>query len=166
MEFKSKNIEEKSSAPKTVHNKIKYFALYISVIFCIIILLFIGPMLIISHQPNCAIAMEGRCITLEKADNESKREQGLSYRNSMPATQGMLFVFDRPEEQCFWMKDMKYSLDLIWLDQNKRIIDVKEHVAPETYPQSFCVGNSKYVIELNSGVYKKTHLSIGQKLEL
>jgi len=105
------------------------------------------------------------CVHLETVDTEQTRAQGLSGREYLAPTQGMLFVFDRPEKACMWMKDMNFSLDVIWLDENKRIIDIKERIAPETYPQSFCpVQSTKYVIEINAGVAQQARLAVGQRI--
>ena len=85
----------------------------------------------------------------------------------MEATQGMLFIFDQPDKQCMWMKDMYISLDMIWLDADKRITKIEYGVSPETYPKSFCGGSQdKYVIELLENVANKANLRVGDQLNL
>jgi uncharacterized membrane protein (UPF0127 family) len=92
------------------------------------------------------------CVFLERADTPGSRARGLSGRVSMDKTSGMLFVFDHPQQVCIWMKDMKFPLDLLWLDTDHRIVKTKANVSPETYPETFCVDNVQYVIELKAGV--------------
>lgn len=108
-----------------------------------------------------------QCIVLDRAATPVKRQQGLSGVNGILPSQGMLFVFDQPEVACMWMKDMKFSLDMIWLDTDKRITKIAENVSPETYPKSFCANQpSKYVIEVNAGVAKQADLKLSQQLKL
>jgi len=105
--------------------------------------------------------------TLALATTEQTRNIGLGGRNTMALDQGMLFVFDKPAVQCFWMKDMHFPLDIIWLDAAKGVSYIKQNVSPDTYPATFCSPTAtKYVIELNAGEVAKQHMSIGQKLSL
>jgi len=77
----------------------------------------------------------------------------------------MLFVFDRSEEQCFWMKEMRFSLDMIWLDEEKKIIKINRDVSPETYPNQFCTDNTRYVLEFNAGFADKHGLKPSRGLQ-
>lgn len=99
---------------------------------------------------------------LEEVSSQIDLQKGLSGRNFLGEKNGMLFVFNKTEEQCMWMKEMKFSLDMIWLDDNQSIIALEESVAPETYPDSFCHGPAKFVIELNQGDIKKYQIQKGQ----
>ncbi len=107
------------------------------------------------------------CIKLELADTSAKRVAGLSGRPSMGVDQGMLFIFDEPGNHCIWMKDMKFAIDIVWIDENKIITDIKKNTKPETYPESFCPSkNAKYVIELNNGVAEQAKLEVGKQIYL
>lgn len=105
------------------------------------------------------------CYPLERADTNQTRIKGLSGRENLPPRTGMLFVFERPAEQCIWMKDMSFSLDIIWLDEAKKITKIEQNVSPDTYPATFCADETKYVIELNSGDAQDLGLSPDQQLE-
>jgi hypothetical protein len=105
------------------------------------------------------------CFGLEVADTDEKRIKGLSGRDSLPDNGGMLFVFDRAEEQCFWTKDMRFNLDIIWIDEQKKIIKIQENISPDTYPGSFCGDNTKYVLEFNRGFASKYGLKAGTTLQ-
>lgn len=107
------------------------------------------------------------CVTLEKAASPSSRTLGLSNRPAMPRDRGMLFDFEVPGEYCMWMKDMHFSLDMIWLSEDQEILDIKGDISPDTYPQAFCgPENSRYVIEVNAGVTQSADLRTGQRLSL
>lgn len=105
------------------------------------------------------------CFTLERVTTDQTRQKGLSDRLQLADDSGMLFVFEKPAGYCFWMKDMKFSIDMIWLNDAKEVVKVESNVSPETYPKSFCPETpSRYVIELNAGQADKVGLSTGTKL--
>lgn len=107
----------------------------------------------------------GQKFYFEVADETAEQTNGLSNRDRLLPNTGMLFVFDEPGEQCLWMKDMKFDLDIIWLDEDKKIVKIKENVSPETYPDTFCSEKpAKYVIEVNSGVVAEAGLALGKTL--
>jgi uncharacterized membrane protein (UPF0127 family) len=113
-----------------------------------------------------ALNINDRHYSLQVVSTEAERAKGLGGRESMSADQGMLFVFDRPEAACFWMKDMRFSLDIMWLDAGKRVIHVARDVSPQTYPKSFCPPTpAKYVIELNAGEAAKSGITTGHTLK-
>lgn len=131
------------------------------------------------HTEDCAfrIASSGQpitegdsfrvdtCVTLEVAATNSARTLGLSNRTSMPMDRGMLFDFGTTGEYCMWMKDMHFSIDIIWLGEDKEILHMAKAVAPETFPTAFCGPHeARYVIEVNSGVIAAGDLHIGQRL--
>jgi uncharacterized membrane protein (UPF0127 family) len=62
------------------------------------------------------------------------------------------------------MKDMRFSIDIIWLDEAKKINMIKSNIEPATYPESFCSADTKYVIELNQGTAARLGFSPGLKL--
>jgi uncharacterized membrane protein (UPF0127 family) len=146
------------------------------IVLAIIILLAVAYFFAISGKSNeqktqtvkstCTINLDNRCIDLERADTNSKRIQGLSDRTSMDTYKGMLFVFDVAQEQCFWMKDMHFSLDMVFVDNNKKIVKIDKNISPDTYPQDFCAEGVRYVIELNAGIADRAGLKIGQELAI
>jgi uncharacterized membrane protein (UPF0127 family) len=104
------------------------------------------------------------CITLERVATSEARMKGLSDRDSLARNSGMLFVFDRPDEQCFWMKDMRFNIDMVWLDSDRKIIKIVPDARPDSYPSTYCAENTKYVIEFNAGDAKEFNLTTGQQL--
>jgi uncharacterized membrane protein (UPF0127 family) len=127
----------------------------------------------------------GEKIFIEIADTKEKQEQGLSGKNKLMEfvkdnkieTEGMLFVFEKPEILNFWMKDMKFDLDMIWLDENFKIVHIEKNALASSYDKNnpslskiFSNNESgnlaKYVLEINSGLTNKMNLKIGDSLIL
>lgn len=148
------------------HKKILWLALAIVLIVLAVSLIFNENEIQAPEpaQSTSCLNINDKCIELEKADTNQDRIKGLSGRPSLTPGAGMLFVFDQAEEQCMWMKDMHFSIDMVWLDESKVIQKIEQNVSPETYPQSFCQADSLYVIEFNAGDAEKLGLQVGQKL--
>lgn len=102
---------------------------------------------------------------LEVAETTAEHKQGLSGRTSMSPGTGMLFVFPKEGRQCFWMKDMHFSLDIIWLGSQKKVAYVASDMSPQTYPDAFCHEDTRYVIELRAGEAAKAGIYKGQTLQ-
>jgi uncharacterized membrane protein (UPF0127 family) len=106
-------------------------------------------------------------FTLEIADTPALQERGLSYRESLASSTGMLFIFDTPALYHFWMKDMNFPIDIIWLNQNKKVVHIEHSISPSTYPQSFGPQTStQYVIEIPAGRAKEIGISKGDQVSL
>jgi hypothetical protein len=105
-------------------------------------------------------------LSLLFARTDAERDLGLGQRASLPANEGMLFVFDTPSEYAFWMKDMSFPIDMIWLDSDFRIVYIAPNVSPATYPQTFSsTAPSLYVLETNAGYAQRNGLVVGQTLD-
>ena len=116
-----------------------------------------------------SVELKGHRFDVEIADNESARERGLMFRDSMPADHGMLFLFERPAPQTFWMKNTHIPLDILYFDENYKLVSVQQRVPPcrsdpcAVYPSE---GPAQYVLELNSGVADKLGVKPGDALKL
>lgn len=119
----------------------------------------------ISIQDSCKGLQRGdTCIALEHAESSEARERGLSGRSELAEQSGMLFMFDSPQQRCIWMKDMQFSIDIVWLDAGKKVTKIMEQVSPNTYPESFCADDAQYVIELPAGDIGKFGIATGERL--
>jgi uncharacterized membrane protein (UPF0127 family) len=106
-------------------------------------------------------------IPVSVADTEAERNQGLSGTTSLPENSGKLFVFQTPGTPGFWMKDMNYGLDFVWLNSNLKIVAITPNIPADTYPQIFYPPQQVlYVLEVNSGFSTARHLAIGQQFKL
>ncbi|MCX6716418.1 MAG: DUF192 domain-containing protein [Candidatus Taylorbacteria bacterium] len=98
------------------------------------------------------LKINGQEINIIRAQTNEEEIQGLSGRDSLALNSGMLFYFDHDDFWKFWMKDMKFSIDIIWLDKDFRIIDIKNNATPLSYPELFTSKNvARYVLEVPAG---------------
>ncbi len=110
-----------------------------------------------SLQITHLVTVGDRVYTVEVASTAEQQAQGLSNRGSMPEASGMLFPFRPAQIVSFWMKDMRFNLDLIWI-ANGRVIGIERDVpkpSPSTEPQNLPTYSPPapvdYVLELNAG---------------
>lgn len=102
---------------------------------------------------------------LEIANDAAARTKGLSGRSCIPNDTGLLFVFDTPGIYPFWMKDMKFAIDIVWLDIDKKVVHIEKNVEPSTYPRTFSSTEpAVYVLEVKAGEPMRTGMMIGDVL--
>lgn len=106
---------------------------------------------------------EGR-FAARVVEKRSDRIKGLSGSKNLPSDQALLFIFPSSAKWKIWMKDMNYSIDIVWLDESKKVIDIVENATPESYPEQFEPREpARYVIEVISGTVKNESIKIGQQ---
>ncbi|MEJ2696420.1 MAG: DUF192 domain-containing protein [Candidatus Sulfobium sp.] len=107
------------------------------------------------------------CIAAEIAATPEARLRGLMFRENLPEGRGMLFVCPQSDYWDFWMKNTKMPLDIIWLDQARRVVHIVDGARPcargpcRTYTSE---ERAAYVLESVSGMSKKWQLNIGDQL--
>ncbi|MCL5795335.1 MAG: DUF192 domain-containing protein [Patescibacteria group bacterium] len=105
-------------------------------------------------------------IVADVADNATARTQGLSGRSELKNNAGMLFIYDQPSYPGIWMKEMEFSLDIIFIDEGKKIVDITFDISPNTYPQLFKPKSlAKYVLEVSAGWCKDNDIKIGDEVK-
>ena len=111
------------------------------------------------------ITIKDASLNVEIARTAEAQARGLSGRESLKEDQGMLFDFETSDIYKFWMKDMKFPIDMIWFDEDRRVVYIQEDATPESYPESFGPNeNTKYVLEVVSGFTKKYNIQIGDEM--
>lgn len=101
------------------------------------------------------------------ANTPETRSKGLSGLKSLPPNHGLLFVFPENEKYGIWMKGMNFSIDIIWLNENMRVVHWEEDVRPDSYPSIFYPPtNARYVLETNVGFIADRGIDEGAKLKL
>lgn len=106
-------------------------------------------------------------FTVDIADTFIERTQGLSGRPSLGENEGLLFVFDQSNIHSFWMKGMNFPIDIIWINNEQRIVHIEHDLSPDTYPQSFAPEEAAlYVLEINAGKAKENGISLGDWVTL
>ena len=102
-------------------------------------------------------------ITAELAVSPDERATGLMFRQSMPPNQGMLFVFEQAEQQCFWMKNTLIPLDVAFVADDGTVINI-EHMKPQTLDNHCSTKPVRMVLEMNDGWFARKGVSAGSKL--
>jgi len=140
----------RNEQPKETESAPKKSVKFVVAILITIVVITLGLYL---TNKNTQLTAPNGSIDIEIAKTQNERLQGLSGKSGLDENQGLLFEFDETSQQnCFWMKDMLFSIDMIWLDENKSVINVIPNVAPETFPESFCPTKpAKYGFEISSG---------------
>lgn len=100
-------------------------------------------------------------LTIEIADNEEETTQGLMYRRSMPDSCGMVFIFTDSQPRSFWMKNTYLPLDILYLDESKKIVTIQANRTPFSEEEIPSFENAKYVLEVNAGYCKRKGIEKG-----
>ena len=115
------------------------------------------------------VQLAGKEIAVDIARTDEQREQGLSGRIELKEDEGMLFVFEKGGKHPFWMKDMNFGIDIIWISEDKKVIYIKKNALPESYPEIYgldaSMENAKYVLEVVSGFSDKNNLKEGDSVD-
>lgn len=106
-------------------------------------------------------------IYIEIANDPYEIQKGLMFRKSLKWNNGMLFVFDDEQYRSFWMKNTHIALDIIFIDKNFKIVDIKENAKPclsYKCPSYLSKAPAKYVLEVNGDFVNKNKIQIGDKI--
>jgi uncharacterized protein len=102
-------------------------------------------------------------INAELASTPEQREIGLMFRPAMAANDGMLFVFERAGQQCFWMKNTLIPLSVAFIADDGSVVNI-EAMKPQTLDGHCSVQPVRYVLEMNDGWFAKRGIKPGSKL--
>lgn len=101
------------------------------------------------------------------ADSLPERIRGLSDTPFLPDDVVKLFVFNALGNHSIWMKNMNYSIDIIWATKDGEIVHIEENISPDTYPKSFeSPVPAWYVVETNAGFVESNSITVGSTLSL
>ena len=105
-------------------------------------------------------------IETEVADTIWKKIKGLGGRKSLDENAGMLFPYGKPGFYGFWMKSMKFPIDIIWIGADKKVTDITKNIPPESFPKTFAPKNvAQYVLEVQAGFADKNKIQIGDAVK-
>jgi hypothetical protein len=106
-------------------------------------------------------------IRAEIADTLIKRTRGLMFRKSLPENEGMLFIFDSEKYEGFWMMNMSFPIDIIWINKEKKVVDVTKDAQPCKFSCQVYTPKEKamYVLEVNANFTEEHKVKIGSSLE-
>ncbi len=145
---------------------------YIFLVFILVFGLFIHKNFALEEVKNSNLFEESELLEIkinEKiiyasiADSAMERQMGLSNIKNLPKDYGMLFKFENEGIYNFWMKDTFISLDMIWIDKDKKIVHIKHRALPISYPETYTSSGKKslYVLEVNGGYSIKNNIRVG-----
>jgi hypothetical protein len=117
--------------------------------------------------PMGTIKIDDEILQVQIADNNSLRIRGLMFQEELPYDQGMLFVFDKPDNSPMWMLNMQFPIDIIWFDVSGNVTHIEKNVLPclttievVTCRENGVSGdNAKYVLEVTAGFVDKFNIS-------
>jgi len=138
------------------------------------IILLIGALIFsLVHESNrvwrtAKVEIRGVTFNVEIADSLLQQTQGLADRVGLSPNSGMLFVFDGPAIRKFWMKDMKFPIDIIWI-ANDKVVDIVANAQPEGGPE-FTIYTSPQpvdkVLEINAGTAANIGIQVGDLIKI
>ena len=113
----------------------------------------------------------GKVLQTEVMIKDEDRAMGLMFRPSLPLDHGMLFLFEQPDFHGIWMKNCKFPIDILWLDEDKKVVHLGEAVPPCTAkedkncPVYYPLQRASYVVELNAGQAKHEKALVGSTIK-
>jgi hypothetical protein len=124
--------------------------------------------------PMGVIKIDDVTLQVQIADTKPLQTRGLMFQEKLPYDQGMLFVFDDEGVRSMWMLNMQFSLDVIWIGDDGKVVHIEKDTQPcksalETMACTFTNGNgedAKYVLEVTSGFVDEFNITENSKLEI
>jgi uncharacterized membrane protein (UPF0127 family) len=116
------------------------------------------------------IMIDDVLLDVEIADDDEKRALGLMYRDSLEEYKGMLFIFPYEGKYAFWMMNMNFSIDIIWIDSEGNVVYIVDNALPcsRVASTSECTYepdvHAKYVLEVNGGFAERHGVTIGSRM--
>jgi uncharacterized protein len=118
-------------------------------------------------EARVTIYINDLAIPVTIADDPVERRQGLSNVKSLPSKEGKLFIFEKSDYYGFWMKEMLFPIDIIWIDETMKIVHIEENVLPSSYPTSYNPPvQARFVLELNAFFVDTFRLNIGDRVTI
>ncbi len=117
-----------------------------------------------SAAPTVQLNAGIHLIHAEVADSDSARMRGLMFRQALAPNHGMLFVFDRPEAQCMWMRNTLIALSVAFLDDDGTVVNIEE-MKPQT-DESHCARRPvRYALEMSAQWFSRHGVAAGSRLQ-
>lgn len=138
--------------------------------FSLVLLVFFSP-------ASYSITFKKQSVTLEKiplqvqiADTEAKRSRGLMFQEALRPNEGMLFIYEEKGFKKIWMFNMKFSIDIIWFNENKKVVYFEENVPPCLKDYGCMIYSSPkeslYILEVSAGFVRSNKISKNYTLNL
>jgi uncharacterized membrane protein (UPF0127 family) len=102
-------------------------------------------------------------INAEVASTPQQREIGLMFRSAMPTSDGMLFIFEQPGQQCFWMRNTLIPLSVAFIGDDGSVVNIDD-MKPQTDDSHCSAKPVRFVLEMNEGWFAKRGIKAGARL--
>lgn len=107
-----------------------------------------------------------RVYDLEYAKTTTQQDLGLSRRPCLPQGTALLFLFAHDDKFGIWMKDMRFPIDVVWMNKDKKVVYIEKNMLPESYPKVYYPPeDARYVLEFNKGEVDAMQLNVGATLK-
>ncbi len=123
----------------------------------------------ISKKEKQIACINNNCFEVEVVRSIDGKKKGLSSRDNLEQKAGMLFIYEKEEVYSFWMKDMNFPLDILWINKNKEIVHIEKNTqlcTKDNCPSLKPKEKALYILEINSGLTNKYNIKIGNELTL
>jgi len=115
-----------------------------------------------SELPTTTIQLDALTINAELPTTSLEYERGLGGRDKLSPGSGMLFALETPGYYPFWMKNMLFPLDIIWMDEHKKIVDITYNLPPDSFPRTVTPRSpAQYILEVAAGTAHTNKINIG-----
>ncbi len=160
----AKSLEVRHARDMVAH---KHKKLVLPVAFFFVIILYLGVLFLWNNrnedcgQGTHTLNLRGKTfVTI--ASTPQTQERGLSGHAPLAANEGMLFEFDTQGRRGFWMKEMLFPIDIIWLDADLHVLSFFEDVRPDSYPKTYNSPDTmQYVLEVSAGTVATRGITSG-----
>lgn len=115
------------------------------------------------------VCFNDSCFVVELAMNKEEKRKGLMESSGLKDNEGMLFLNEKEDVYSFWMKNVSFPLDIIWINKDKEVVFISQNAQPcfDDFCPSINPGiKAKYVLEINGGLSNKIGLKTGSKLDI
>ena len=116
------------------------------------------------------ITINGFELTADLALTNEQKEKGLSVKDELKESEAMLFIFEESAQHSFWMKDVKFPIDIIWLDSDGKVVHIEQNLQP-CVSVLICTSyspdiDSQYVLETVAGFTQRHNISMGTNIDI
>jgi uncharacterized protein len=122
-----------------------------------------------ADQEPVQICFPSRCVDIESVSEQNEMAKGLSGREQLKDGSGMLFIFHEDAKRRFWMKDMNFALDIIWINKDKKVVRILDNLQPcskDECPLQEPKEPASYVLEVKAGFCSANHIKEGDQAEI
>ncbi len=121
------------------------------------------------QNQTALVSIGGENLSASLSTTPDSQSKGLAIKDSLNENEGMLFIFESPQKYSFWMKGMKFPIDIIWIDSAGKIVHIEKNLQPCVFllpcPSYTPSADSRYVLEVVSNFTNKFSINIGDAVD-